>query len=239
MKFEELTAVLKQEFPEEAINLAESLVLVKEIINDVMNAINHQMSKAYIDRNFDKSRAYMNMAEKFHQFEIKLEDIINELEVDNVDFMVPVENEEDDTTKNPVRNYSQYEVDSDVEHTLYENLTHIRPYGFKINEHQIVKVRTWKEMLVKACEFLIAIDEEKFLNFENVDYMNGKKNKYFSVDSRLLRKPENVANKIYVETNMSSNAIRNLLIKLLKEYNFKVKEFKVYFRADYTSLNSK
>ncbi|WP_152642975.1 hypothetical protein [Bacillus alveayuensis] len=238
MKLDELITALKQEFPEEAINLAESLVLVKETINDVMNAMNQKMSQAYIARNFDKSRAYMNMAETFHQFETRLEEIINELDVDNMDFN-PDESDEDETTKHPARNYSQYEVDSNVEHTLYENLTHIRPYGFKINEHHIVKVKTWKEMLVKTCEFLIAIDEEKFLNFENVGYMNGKKNKYFSIDPRLLRKPEKVANKIYVETNMSSNSIRNLLIKLLKEYNFKVNEFKVYFRADYTALNSK
>jgi hypothetical protein len=79
--------------------------------------------------------------------------------------------DEDETAKSSARNYSQYEVDSNVEHTLYENLTHIRPYGFKINEHYIVKVKTWKEMLVKTCEFLIAIDEEKFSNFENVGYM--------------------------------------------------------------------
>jgi hypothetical protein len=69
MKLDELLAVLKQEFPEEAIHLAESLVLVKETINDVMNAMNQKMSEAYIERNFAKSRVYVNMAETFHQFE--------------------------------------------------------------------------------------------------------------------------------------------------------------------------
>jgi hypothetical protein len=54
-----------------------------------------------------------------------------------------------------------------------------------------------------------------------------------------MRKPRKVADKIYVEINQSGNAIRNLIMKLLKEYNFSIGEFKVYFRADYTSLNDK
>jgi len=40
-----------------------------------------------------------------------------------------------------------------------------------------------------------------------------------------------------IETNLSGNDLRNLIIKLLKEYNIKITDYKVYFRADYTSLN--
>lgn len=67
--------------------------------------------------------------------------------------------------------------------------------------------------------------------------MNGKKIQYFSVNPENMRKPKIVNNKIYVEMNQSGNAIRNLIIKLLKEYNFKINEYKVYFRADYSNLN--
>lgn len=36
---------------------------------------------------------------------------------------------------------------------------------------------------------------------------------------------------------MSANAIRNLTLKLLKEFNIPTNSFKVYLKADYTSLN--
>ena len=47
-----------------------------------------------------------------------------------------------------------------------------------------------------------------------------------------------VADKIYVEINQSGMHKKSIM-KLLKEYNFSIGEFKVYFRADYTSLNDK
>jgi uncharacterized protein YeeX (DUF496 family) len=46
-----------------------------------------------------------------------------------------------------------------------------------------------------------------------------------------------ISGSIYVETNMSSNSIRNIIIKMLKEYNIKISDFKLYFRADYTNMN--
>lgn len=46
-----------------------------------------------------------------------------------------------------------------------------------------------------------------------------------------------IKGKIYVETLMSSNGFRNLVIKLLKEYNLKISDYKIYLRADYSELN--
>ena len=77
------------------------------------------------------------------------------------------------------------------------------------------------------------------MGFENSKNMNGKKNKYFSMNPDDMRKPVMVAGKVYVETNMSGNAIRNLILKMLKEYGFKASDYKVYFRADYTDINTK
>lgn len=42
---------------------------------------------------------------------------------------------------------------------------------------------------------------------------------------------------IYIETNMSANSIRNLILKLLKEFSIPTNSFNVYLKADYTSLN--
>lgn len=100
---------------------------------------------------------------------------------------------------------------------MYENFTHIRPFGFKINNNRLIEGRTWQEVLIKTSEILFNKYRTKLLSFENNKNMNGKKNKYFSCKAEGIRKPELVANSIYIETNMSENAIRNLIIKMLKQ----------------------
>lgn len=87
----------------------------------------------------------------------------------------------------------------------------------------------WQEVLIKTCELLLSVDEEKFFSFESKKHMNGKKNKYFSINTDNIRNPEIIGNKLYVETNMSGKAIRKLIIK--------INDYKVYFRADYTNVN--
>ena len=42
---------------------------------------------------------------------------------------------------------------------------------------------------------------------------------------------------IWLETNLSGNGIRNLIIKILKEYKLKVNNLSVYLRVDYSELN--
>ena len=38
-------------------------------------------------------------------------------------------------------------------------------------------------------------------------------------------------------TNMSANQIRNVIEKILRKYNVKVNDYKIYLKADYTSLH--
>ena len=52
-----------------------------------------------------------------------------------------------------------------------------------------------------------------------------------------MRRPVHIGSGIYLETNMSANGIRNLILKLIKEFNIPTNSFKVYLKADYTSLN--
>lgn len=69
--------------------------------------------------------------------------------------------------------------------------------------------------------------------------MNGKKVVYFSrVNLPNMRAAREIklAN-IYVETNLSANGIRNLLIKILNKYNIKLSDYKIYLKADYSELH--
>lgn len=235
MKQKEIIELIKIEFPEKAIDLSESLELLNETINDTMNSINEKVNEAFQLRDFSEIDKYKELTMAIHHYEKNIEELIKNLEVETQE--PDIEDSDEDVEKRQIPNYAEYLVDTNVEHTLYEDFTHKRPCGFKINERQIIEVTTWKEMLVKTCEFLITIDKAKFMSFENINRMNGKKRKYFSTDPSKMTEPKTINNEIYVETLMSSNGFRNLIIKLLKEYEFKVNEYKIYLRADYSDLN--
>lgn len=234
MELEEILNMIKEEFPDKSIDISESLGLLMDTIDDVMNKINDKIGQSYLDRNFKTAEKYMNFGKNINFYENKIDEIINFTRIEENEI---IEENTEETIIRTLPNYEDYTVDNKVEHTLYENFTHIRPFGFKINNSELVEVKTWQEMLLKTCEMFFSIDPEKFLSFERNKTMNGKKNKYFSTKEDGLRRPEKVVDKIYIETNMSGNSIRNLIVKILKEYEIKVNNFKVYFRADYTNIN--
>ena len=234
-----LLSTIKNDFPDKAIDISDSLQLLKEMINSTMEDINNKMNKAFADRDFDTMGKYSDLAKQAYDYENKLEEIIDFLDIDYDE--IETVNEMDNTDKaieKSVLNYEEYRVNSNIEHSLNENFTHIRPYGFKFLSDELIQVKTWKEMFVKTSGILIDIDEENFLNFENIPKMNGKKRKYFSKEKNNIREPIEINGKIYIETNMSSNGIRNIIVKMLKNYGYGIKDYKVYFMADYTEINN-
>lgn len=139
--------------------------------------------------------------------------------------------------KNERPNYEDYVVDNTIEHTLLENFTYIKPHGFMFLDKELIEAKSWKSLYIKACEIFLKLDENIFLYFENKTYMNGQTRSYFSKEKDNMDQPIKLLNKIYISTGFGANEFRDILIKILKEYNYDVRDFKVYFRADYNPLH--
>ncbi len=198
---------IENEFPDRAIDISESLQLLRETISSIMDDISAKINEVLSERDFNSFEKYSNLAKETSTHEAKIEEIINLIETENLQ----IEDETDEGTEQKIiPNYEDYLVDHKVEHTLYEDFTHKRPYAFKINDNQMVEVETWQGMLIKTSEILLALDEKKFLSFENIEEMNGRKIKYFSIIPDGMRNPRKVNDKIYIETNQSANSIGNL-----------------------------
>src|SRR5574344_603479 len=212
MGYKELLSNIKNEFPVKAIDIIECLELLRIVIDDTVETIGEKVNESFSEKHYDKLPYYSKLAEE-------MED----------------KKEEDDEKEIP--DYDKYTIDKNIEYSLYENFTHKRPYAFKLLDDKLIIAKSWQGMLVKVCERLLEVDEDKIMGFEELEHMNGKKNKYFSSKSKGMRTPKRVANKIYVETNQNANSIRNLLIKILKEYGLKTGDLKIYLRADYTEIN--
>jgi hypothetical protein len=185
MELEEILNLIKEDFPDKSIDISESLSLLMDTIDDVMNKINDKIGQAYSNRDFSIVEKYTTLGKAINTYETKIDEIINFTRIEENEI---IEDDTEESNSKVLPNYEEYIVDNKIEHTLYENFTHIRPFGFKINKSELIEARTWQEVLIKTCEELFSVDEEKFFSFENKKNMNGKKNKYFSIktDSMVL-----------------------------------------------------
>lgn len=140
-------------------------------------------------------------------------------------------------TKKLRPNYESLAVDNTVPHTLLEDFTHIRPYGFVFANNELIEANSWKSLYIKSCELFYNINPNKFMSFENKTYLNGETKDYFSKEEGNIDLPVRLFDKIYISTRFDANGFRDMLINIIKEYGFNVEDFKVYFRADYRPLH--
>ncbi len=133
-----------------------------------------------------------------------------------------------------IPDYASLRVDENIPHTLYDDYTYKRPAGFEIYGKRYI-AKDWKEVFVYTCEVLAQVDRDKFQNFLLDKSMQGRKIQYFCKDASLIRAPRKIkGTDIFVMTNMSANQIRNVIERMLRKYNLKVNDYKLFLKADYT-----
>ncbi|MCF6095294.1 hypothetical protein L1765_15155 [Microaerobacter geothermalis] len=228
----DLIEVLRNELPEKAIEIGEVLELLLDSLIITRIDIGIKLQKANDSKNFTLLEQLATVSRELAVYESKIQDFRNLFEVDFIqEKTVP------DAEKS-LPDYEQYRVDNNIEHTLYENFSHKRPFAFEF-EGRKVMVDTWIDMLIKTAEILFKKDRAKIESFANDEDMNGRKMRYFSLhDKSGMRKPVQLAGEeLYIETNLSANSIRNIIVKMLQKYGIKITEFKIYLRADYTELH--
>jgi hypothetical protein len=239
MELEKVLKTIQAELPAKSMELADSIGLAREVLTDIKDAAIQEMVRLVGMKDYAKSQKMLELRREIDSLEERLGTYIDLLDIDMSEVAqegLEADDEADAATKMP-RDYSQYEVDSTVEHSLLENLTHVRPHGFVFMNDTLTTVKTWKEMLIALCLRLHEIDSTKLGQFPGMPHLNGKKNSYFSTTPEGMREPKPVTEGIFLETNQSANALRNLMVKVLKAYGYKVRDLKVYFKADYSTMN--
>ena len=151
------------------------------------------------------------------------------------------ENEEetdDEKIRHSIKNYEQYRVDETMSHSLYGTFRHKRPCAFVLNNNK-VEANSWKEILLKTCEILDTMDEKRFLKIIIDKKVQGRKNLLISESPKALRSPEKIGkSNVFIETNLSADAVKNLLKKILKEFEIPLTKYSIFLRADYTPMSN-
>lgn len=211
-------------------NLPESAIRIKEILHQLLNEVE------FIMENLNDDGYLLDDLYNIHDELDSTIELIS-LKYGQMNFINGINHIEIEDRNRP--NYKELQVDNTIPHTLIENFTHIRPYGFKFYDDNLIETKTWIELYIKACELFLIIDEKKFLSFENKTIMNGEVKDYFSKEKQNIDLPIKLLNKVYISTKFDANGFRDMLMKIIKEYNFSIEEFKVYFKADYNPLHTK
>ncbi len=233
---EELYEFLIRNFPKCANDLKEGVELLENTVQSSIDIIEEKSGEIIKkERDFNKANEYRKNESKLNSIAIKLGKIMDNLSIESeLDDNETVEEKE----KKEIPNYNDYLVDSNIQHTLYEDFTHKRPVALEINgvKHE---VRDWKDMLLETCNIMACIDKNIIMNFPNNKRMNGKKVTYFAYkEDDIVRAPKKIKSlELYVSTNHSANSIRNIITKILREYKISLCDFKVYLRADYSELH--
>ena len=231
----ELIESICKSYPKKAKDIGESVGLLNMVIDELLGDINEDVTKALEGRDHKKATNCIEMHSQICEIYDENLNLIESLETEEKE--VDVIEQTDEEEKRVISDYNKYVVDHTVPHTLYENFEFKRPISFKLKDSEI-KVSTWIEVFLKTSEVLCKIDSPIFKSFVDDKNMNGRKKSYFSLTENNIRKPRKLeCADIYIESNLSANSIKQIVIKMLRKYNIKVTDYIVYFRADYTELN--
>lgn len=234
---DKLIAFLKKEFPNDAMEIQECIELLSQSIGGCVESIKFAYNTAIDKRDYDKLKIFPDFLATIDGIQDKLDEYSDLLQIDDSVEKSIVENEISERDEKQLPDYDSLRVDSDIPHTLYDDYTYKRPAGFELFGHRY-DAKEWKDVLVQTCEILSLKEPRTFQSFANDKSMQGRKVSYFCNDPKAIRAPKKISGTdIYVMTNMSANQIRNVIEKILRRYNIKVNDYKIYLKADYTSLH--
>lgn len=234
---EKLISFLKNEFPKDAFDIQECLDLLNQCIEGCVKNIKDAFNTAIDKRDYQRLTNLSEMLKSIDKVQGKLGEYSNLLQIDNdiEEEIIQKENLKDESKELP--SYDSLQVDQNMPYTLYDDYTYKKPAGFEVFGLRY-DAKDWKEMFVKICEILAEKDPMTFKTFVNDKSMQGRKVSYFCKDQKDIRSPKHVkGTDIYIMTNMSANQIRNVIERMLRRYDIKINDFKIYLKADYTVMH--
>ena len=125
------------------------------------------------------------------------------------------------------------ELDKQEPHSLAEDFTYKRPYGFVLEDQGYKEIVTWRRVYELFLKQLATRNPDVFIALcQNHDYHTNRGKPSFARKPAELRNAMLVKNEIYAEINLSANHIRDMMKRLLETFNVSESAMKVYLRED-------
>ncbi len=234
---EKLISFLKNEFPKDAFDIQECIDLLNQCIEGSVEKIKDAFNTAIDKRDYQRLTNLSEMLKSIDKVQGKLGEYSNLLQIDNDIEEEIIQKENLENEPEELTDHDSFRVDQNMPYTLYDDYTYKKPAWFEVFGLRY-DAKDWKEMFVKICEILAEKDPMTFKTFVNDKSMQGRKVSYFCKDQKDIRSPKHVkGTDIYIMTNMSANQIRNVIERMLRRYDIKINDFKIYLKADYTVMH--
>jgi len=125
------------------------------------------------------------------------------------------------------------ELDKNESHTLDENFTYKRPYGFVLGNAAYKGIKTWKSLYFQILKELKSKDPKRFSCLPTEKrFISRRGNPLFAENEDNLRFFEKMPAGFYVEINLSANQIRNNIKELLDYFGIDYTKMRIYLRED-------
>lgn len=251
MNIEKIVKFIQKETPENE-NL---LLVVYKSIHDMLSTeqkiIDHRIPELIEERDYDRVNKYVEMSKIVSEIYLDISEYAKEYGLDKSDIVGgdmigddDLSNElfEDEIetpfTSDKRINYEDYRVDESIAYGLMTDFRYMKPAAFSLDGVRY-PARLWKLVLLKTCELLWSKNQIVFEDFINDKFMQGKTRDYFSMDNSGMTKPELLeGTNIFVETNLSANNIRDVIVKMLDKYRIPHAAYQIYLSKDLNPLHS-
>ena len=245
MKIEEILDFFQKEMPQSRNTISEFLKETYGFAEEKKKNVDHGILVLLENRNYKKAQEYMSMSEKISD----ILTYISKLELICDSSTVEKQNDKESNVQEGMEqpdvnsvvdkriNYEEFRVDETIPYDIMTDFCHMRPAAFSFDNIKY-PARLWKTVLLKTCEILWNKNNTIFENFLEDRFMHGKTRIYFSKNKGNMAKPEKILNTdIYVETNLSANGTRDLIVKMLDQYRIPHDSYKIYLSKDLNPLH--
>lgn len=244
MEIENIIEFLKKETPEHEDLLNVAYEAICNLLKAEQKNIDNRISELLSERDYIKVNEYVQMSKEVSDMISIVEAIGDKYELyDNVEKM-PNERKlvadiEEICISNTKRiNYEEFRVDENMPFTLMTDFRYMKPAAFSLDGMRY-PARLWKLVFIKTCELLWEKNRTIFEGFIDDRFMQGKTRTYFSKDSSGMAKPELIHDtEIFVETNLSANNIRDVIIRMLEKYRIPTAAYQIYLSKDLSPLHT-
>ena len=195
--------------------------------DDIWLSIDHNDSEA-LEEGVQFKRAYNEKMAAFDTLASELSAMVQQYT------SVRLESEEqsglDDTERNEriIR-----ELNRDEPHAIDEDFTFKRPHGFILDGQATTGITTWRRLFELVCQQLLRRDTDRFRALpDNPDFITNRGHHSFTRNSDELRSSGLIGEDIYAEINLSANALRDCICRLLTTFEIPTNDLQIFLRED-------
>ncbi|MGH2485651.1 MAG: hypothetical protein ACRDHE_06540, partial [Ktedonobacterales bacterium] len=125
------------------------------------------------------------------------------------------------------------ELNTETAHSLDEDFSYKRPYGFVLDGQAFTGTVNWRQLYHTLCRHLAQRDLALFATVPGDQHFVGARGKWaISRNPKHMIVPLLIADGIYAEGNMSANAFRDTIVRLLDKFGIRSQSLRLYLRQD-------